>query len=243
MTRALPILGLTLRGLLDRRRTWLMILLAAVPVLVAVLFVATATGGQRLTVNVLDNLVVRTVLPLIALVFGTGAVGPELEDGTIVYLVAKPLRRIWIVLAKTIVAAALTAALIVPAVLATGVVASLADDRVLPLAMAYAVAAAAGGAAYAAAFLAASTVSSRALAMGLGYVLIWEGILSGLLEGTRTFSIRQATLGLATGLSGVPPGRGAMDAGPAVAVLGLVIVGGILVATWRLRRFELRGGD
>jgi ABC-2 type transport system permease protein len=241
MTRALPILGLTLRGLVDRRRTWLMILLAAAPVLVAVLFVA--TGTQRLSVNTLDNLVVRTVLPLIALVFGTGAIGPELEDGTIVYLVAKPIRRAWIVLAKMVVAAALTAALLVPAVLATGLVASLVDDRALSLAAAYAVAAAAGGAAYVAAFLAASTVSSRALALGLGYVLIWEGILAGLLEGTRTFSIRQATLGLATGLSGVPPRSGAMDAGLAVAVLLLVIVGSVLVATWRLRRFELRGGD
>lgn len=241
MTRALPILGLTLRGLVDRRRTWLMLLLAATPVLVAVLFVA--TGSQRLTVNTLDNLVVRTVLPLIALVFGTGAIGPELEDGTIVYLVAKPIRRAWIVLAKVLVAAALTAALLVPAVLATGLVASLVDDRALTLAAAYAVAAAAGGAAYAAAFLAASTVSSRALALGLGYVLIWEGILAGLLEGTRTFSIRQATLGLATTLSGVPPRSGAMDGGLAVAVLVAVIVGSVLVATWRLRRFELRGGD
>lgn len=241
MSRALPILGLTLRGLIDRRRSWLMLLLAAAPVLVAVLFVA--TGGQRLTANVMDNLVVRTVLPLIALVFGTGAIGPELEDGTLVYLVAKPIRRVWIVVAKMAVAAALTAALVVPAVLATGLVASLADDRVLPLALGYAVAAGVGGAAYAAAFLAASTVSSRALALGLGYVLIWEGILAGLLEGTRTFSIRQATLGLATGLSGVPPSRGAMEAGTSVVVLLLVAAGAIVVATWRLRRFELRGGD
>ena len=35
MIRAMPLVALTLRGLLDRRRTWLMVLLAAMPVLTA----------------------------------------------------------------------------------------------------------------------------------------------------------------------------------------------------------------
>ena len=36
-------------------------------------------------------------------------------------------------------------------------------------------------------FLALSLVTSRALAIGLIYVLVWEGVLAGLFEGTRTF--------------------------------------------------------
>ena len=52
-----------------------------------------------------------------------------------------------------------------------------------------------GGSAYAAAFVTLSVFTSRAFLVGLAYVLIWEGVLSGLLEGTRFLSIRQATLG------------------------------------------------
>ena len=38
----------------------------------------------------LDGLVVTTLLPLAALVYGTAALGAEIEDGTAVYLLSKP---------------------------------------------------------------------------------------------------------------------------------------------------------
>ena len=63
------------------------------------------------------------------------------------------------------------------------------------------------GAAYACAFVALSAFTGRALIIGLAYTLIWEGILAGLLEGTRFLSIRQATLGIAAGLSEPPSAR------------------------------------
>ena len=59
----------------------------------------------------------------------------------------------------------------------------------------------AGGTAYAVAFTALGVVTSRALVVGLGYTLLWEGVLAGLLEGTRFLSIRQATLGVAAALT------------------------------------------
>ena len=39
----------------------------------------------------LDTLVVRTVMPLVALIVGTAAIGSEIEDGTAVYLMVKPI--------------------------------------------------------------------------------------------------------------------------------------------------------
>ena len=41
----------------------------------------------------LDTLVVRTVMPLVALIVGTAALGSEIEDGTAVYLMVKPIAR------------------------------------------------------------------------------------------------------------------------------------------------------
>jgi ABC-2 type transport system permease protein len=241
MIRAMPIVALTLRSLVDRRRFWLMVLLAAVPVLMAI--VGSVFGGDVFSRRIFDQLIVRTVLPLIALVFGTAALGTELEDGTIIFLLTKPIRRFRIVLAKGVVAAGLTAALIVPATVLTGLVAASQQASLVSSTVAYAIAAAVGGTAYALGFLALSSFTSRALAIGLGYVLLWEGVLSGLFEGTQVFSVRQATLGLAEMLQGGEDAGQTIGGVTSVVVLGAVILGSLALATWRLSRYQLRGGD
>ena len=76
----------------------------------------------------------------------------------------------------------------------------------MTITLAFAVACLVGGSAYAVAFMALSVFTSRAFLLGLAYVLIWEGVLSGLLEGTKFLSIRQATLGLAAALGADVPG-------------------------------------
>ena len=108
--------------------------------------------------------------------------------------------------------------------------------------IAYSVACLVGGSAYATAFVTLSLFTSRALLLGLAYTLIWEGVLAGLLEGTRFLSIRQATLGLAAALGVNVPGDPLVPF-VSVVVLGTVLVGGLVLASWRLARFEIRGGD
>ena len=240
MIRRTPVAAITLRSLLDQRRFWLMVLLAAVPVLLVI--IGRVLGDAQFSERVFDQLVVQTVLPLVALVFGTGALGSDLEDGTIVYLLAKPGHRFRIVLAKGLVGAGITAALVVPATLLTGAIVTTQEPDLAGTTVAYAAAVAVGGAAYALGFMALSSVTSRALAVGLGYVLLWEGILAGLLPGTQTFSVRQATLGLADmlGASGLDD---PLDPTTSVLVLGVVIVGSLLLATWRMSRYQIRGGD
>jgi ABC-2 type transport system permease protein len=234
-----PLIEVTLRGLLGRRRTLLLVLLAGLPVLIALLI--RMSGGRPDADRVLDTLVVRTVMPLVALIVGTAAIGSEIEDGTAVYLMVKPIPRWRIALAKGLVAAGLTAALVVPAVVLTGF---LLGDRTDPMTaiVGFSVACLVGGSAYAVAFMALSVFTSRALLLGLAYTLIWEGVLSGLLEGTKFLSIRQATLGVAAALGVDVPGDPLVPA-VSVAVLAVVLVGGFLLASWKLARFEIRGGD
>ena len=55
-------------------------------------------------------------------------------------------------------------------------------------------------------------------------------------------SIRQATLGLADALGVVVPNDPLVPL-VSVAVLAIVLVGAFLLATWKLARFEIRGGD
>lgn len=240
MIARMPVVAVTLRALLDQRRFWLMVLLASVPVLIMLL--AGILGGSGLGEQRFDQLIIRTVLPLVALVFGTGALGTELDDGTIVYLLTRPIRRWRIILAKGAVAAGLTAALMVPATLLAGALATTHDSSMATTTLVFAFAVAVGGTAYALAFMTLSAFTSRALAVGLGYILLWEGVLSGLFEGTRLYSIRQATLALAMGLLG-EDWEDTIDPTTGAVVLAVVIVGSLLLGSWRLARYQVRGGD
>jgi ABC-2 type transport system permease protein len=235
----LALVDVTLRGLLGRRRTLLLVLLVALPVLIALL--VRLSGGRPDADRVLDTLVVRTVMPLVALIVGTAAIGSEIEDGTAVYLMIKPIARWRIALAKALVAAGLTAVLVVPAIVLTAVILGSRTDTTATV-VGFSVACLVGGSAYAVAFMALSVFTSRALLLGLAYTLIWEGVLSGLLEGTKFLSIRQATLGVAAAFGVNVPGDPLVPV-VSVAVLVVVLVGGFLLASWKLARFEIRGGD
>jgi len=231
----------TLRGLMGRRRILLMLLLVALPLLAGI---AIRTGGGRANAPaILDTLVIRTVLPLVALVVGGATLGSEIEDGTIVYLIAKPVRRWIIALAKLVVATGSVFVLVIPAMLLTGVIVGTGGSAPLSTPLGYTLAAVAGAAAYSAVFTALGAVTSRALVVGLAYTLIWEGVLAGLLEGTRVFSIRQATLGLAAAITGNDLGRSVLDPTMSVAVIVIAVVGAFAVTTLALRRSQVRAGD
>jgi ABC-2 type transport system permease protein len=241
MTAFGALVGVTLRGLLGRRRTLLMVLLAGLPVLVGLLI--RLGGGRSDAPEILDTLVVRTVLPLIALVFGTATIGSEIEDGTAVFLLAKPIARWRTALAKLAVASGLTAALVVPPIIVTALLVGGFGGASLSTGLGFALAAIAGGTAYAVAFATLGVVTSRALVVGLGYTLLWEGVLAGLLDGTRFMSIRQGTLGVAAALTGDDVGVDVLEPVVSVGILLVVVVGGFLLTTRALARFQVRSAD
>ena len=241
MTAIGAIVVVTLRGLLGRRRAILMLLLAALPILVGLLI--RLGGGRADAPEILDTLVIRTVLPLVALIIGTSTIGSEIEDGTLVFILVKPIARWRLALAKIAVAAGLTAVLVVPPILLTGVLVGGFGSASIATAFGYALAAIAGGVAYACAFTALGTITSRALVVGLAYTLLWEGVLAGLLDGTRFLSIRQATLGLAGALTGQDPGVEALGPAVSTVMIVVVVVGALGLTTMALQRFQVRSAD
>jgi ABC-2 type transport system permease protein len=244
VTAILEIARITLRQLLGRRRTLLLILLSALPVLLAVAFRAGGvTDMRRFTQSSFDAIGLTILLPLVAILFGSGAFGAELDDGTIVYLLAKPVPRVWIVMAK-----ALSATLM--AVLLTGLSTALAGfielvpsgGDGLAATEAQLLAMIVGSACYASLFLAVSLFTRRALIIGIGYMLVWEGALSSLLPGIANLSIRQYALGAAAAIFKLPGQEARLTADTAFVLAGVLIVGSLGAATWRLMRFELPGG-
>ena len=230
----------TLRALLGRRRTLLMLLLAGIPILVGLIVRANGPGVRDVGAT-LDGLVVRVVLPLVALVFGTAALGSELEDGTAVHLLTKPIRRSTIVLAKMTVAGTLTAAMLVPSTLLAGMLLARPGTDAFSMTSALAIGVLVGSYVYVAIFVALSIVTSRGLLIGLGYALIWEGILAGLLPGSQVFSVREYVRGIAQILS--PEAIESVVGSGAAAYAAIALVAATVIASLRLAAYEVRGSD
>lgn len=240
MTIFLVVARVTLRALVGRRRTVLMLLLAAIPILVGLL-VRANTNGINEVGPTLDGLIVRIILPLVALVFGTAALGSELEDGTAVHLLTKPVGRTTIVLAKVAVAGTLTALLVVPTTIVSAILLAEPSANVAGIGTSLAVGVLAGSYLYAAIFAALSVITSRGLLIGLGYALIWEGLLAGLLPGTQVFSVREYVRGIVHLVS--PSVIDSVVGNGAVLYAGIALVAALAIASYRLATYEVRGGD
>jgi ABC-2 type transport system permease protein len=235
------LVSISVRGLLNRRRTLLLGLFGGLVVLVAFLFrLADQPGDEALafTGQLLGNFGLTVLLPLVAVIVATAVIGSELDDGTIIYLLAKPIRRALVAVVKAVVAWVVVVVLVSPAILVAGIVAMDGDPG---LGVAYAVAAGFGALEYTAIFLALSLVTSRALVVGLAYVVVWEGAVAGLFEGTRILSVRQHALAVADAIGGEGALASALEIGPALVVGAIVTVAAMVLAVRRLETVELRG--
>ncbi len=244
------VVRVTARQLLGRRRTLLMGLLAVVPVVLALIYrlggseSGSVSADREFLIGLFDALIVTLLLPLVALLFGTAAFGAEIEDGTVIYLLAKPVGRLRLVFAKLAVAAGATFGVVGLSALVSGLIVLVDVPDGPSLIVGYLVGVGAGAVLYGAVFVALSLVTGRALIAGLLYVLIWEGLLANLFAGIRVLSIRQYVLGLADA-AGVS-GRITTDTLPAGSALGLGVVVAVLavvVALRRLQAFEVPQAD
>jgi len=235
---------LTARGLLGRRRALLLLALPGVILLLAGVSRWLAGEDADNTVVLLGGFALGTLVPLLGLIAGTGAIGPEIDDGSIVYLLSKPLRRSSIVVTKLVVAVGVVTAFAVLPTLVAGLILSGASDR---LAVGYALAALVAGVTYCALFLALAVITRHAVVVGLLYALIWESLVGNLVPGAQALSIQQWALTLTEKVVGaraevldITP---AVGLGAAVPLLLVVGVGSTWYAGWRLRSLRLSSDE
>ena len=227
---------ITARGLFGRSRFLMLLPLPLILIGLAVLCRSLGVDPGQWGPPVLVGLGLAVVLPVVALIVGTGVLGAEIDDGTVVHILTKPLPRWQIVLPKLAVAAGVTAVTVGVPIYVAGV---LADSVRLGLALV--AASAAGALAYSALFLALSLVTRRPVLLGLVYVLIWEGLLGRFVGGTRVLSIQQWVIALADRMAPTPL-LGTSVSVPVAAVLtALVAVGFTVLAIDRLRSFSVAG--
>ena len=189
-----PVFWLTARQFLEGRSIRIVAILAAVPLLLGLIEII-ASGRDIAIRSALGGgfieLSIPTILPLIALILASTAIGNEISDRTLIYLILKPWGRMRLIQEKflaTVAVGALIAAVFSFLVwLMLGIVGSDLDGELM---LAMIVACVLAVAAYGAAFTLLSLVITRVLMAGLLYVLIWESLLARFIPGLRLLSIR-----------------------------------------------------
>ena len=227
---------ITARGLFGRRRFLLLLPLPALLLVLAVISRSLGVDPSQWGRPVLVGLGLAVVLPVVALIVGTGVLGAEIDDGTVVHILTKPLPRWQIVLPKLAVATGVSAATVAVPLYVAGV---LADSVRLGLGLA--AASALGALAYSALFLALSLVTRRPVLLGLVYVLIWEGLLGRFVDGTRVLSIQQWVIALADRMAPTDLLSTTVSVPVAAVLTAVVAVGSTVLAIDRLRSFSVAG--
>lgn len=231
----LTIVRLAAAALLGARRVWALLAFPAALLLLALAMRLLAEGST--SEQIVAALGYPIVLPLVALLATSSVLGPEIDDGSIVYLLAKPVNRYVVALSKYVVAWVAT---MLAGVLPLPLAGLLLDGMLSQATRAWTLGGVVAGTVYCALFLALAAITRYAVVFGLLFVLMWEGALGGLLTGIAWVSVRQWGARVAqTQDSWVS----APDLPLTYALIAAVVVtvGGAWLAGDRLRSFTLRG--
>jgi ABC-2 type transport system permease protein len=228
---------LLLRQLVTRGR-----LVALLAVGGAVVAVAAAVGASDeiddhldAGVHVIANLGFTALVPIVALVFATAALGDAREDGTLVYLWLRPMDRWPVVLGAWL--AAITVSL--PLTIVPLTVAAALSGGGSSLVGATVLAAVVGVLAYAALFVLFGLLVKNSTVWGLGYVLIWEGLVAAFGSFAARLAIRGYTRSILTSITEVDLDLGDLSLAAGIAVPLAIAVVALVLASVRLRSMDI----
>jgi ABC-2 type transport system permease protein len=252
---------ITTRATMGRKRALLFALPAVILIAVTAALSASHPPARPWPSHVLGTFGFSVLLPLTALIIGSSVLGAEIDDGSVIHLLATPVRRSSVILTKFAVATVLTwifAAIpeLIAALISGGGNTSATVTHVLggpttvvpgtvvngtDFAVGLFVGALVGSVIYNAIFIMVSVATTRAIAVGLLYVLVWEALLSNFVSGARLLSVSHYSLGIANGIAH----DASLDAGLTVAVSvvmgAIVTVAALVLAVKLLSSFTLKG--
>jgi ABC-2 type transport system permease protein len=230
--------SITLRATMGRKRAFLFVLPAVILVLVTVLLKLAHPTAPHWPSTILGVFGFAVVLPLTALIIGTSVLGAEIDDGSVVHLLATPVRRPTVILSKFAVGAVLTMLFAAVPVLIAGVIATGGFTR---LAEGVFLGALAGSVVYNAVFVMISVLTTRAIAWGLLYLLVWESLLGNFVSGARVLSVQQYSLGIANSIASDSNLNAHLGIVTAVLMGAIVTAITLVLAVRRLSAFSLKG--
>lgn len=230
---------LTLRQLTGRWRLLIMTVLAAMPVVIALIMLASddAPSVREFETAILGAMLAGSIAPLVVLAIAAAAFANEIEDRTLANLTLAPIPRWQIAVPKLLATITIAGPFIALSALLTSHVAFLGDTAAT---VAVTVSALVGVALYAAAFVWLGLVSPQAIGLGLLYIVLWEGFFSGFVSGVRLLSIRHYAIAWMHGLDARRFAAGDhVSFGVAIVLSVLVFAGFLGLAVRRLRRMDV----
>jgi len=231
------VLRITLRATLGRKRALVFMLVPLVLILITVALKVVANSPVW-PAEFLGVFGFSVVLPLTALIIGTSVLGAEIDDGSIVHLLATPVNRLSVVISKFIAAMLLTIMFgAIPEFLAAAIANGFGDKLTIGLLVCALIA----SVAYNALFVMLSVLTTRAIAVGLAYLLVWEGLLGNLIGGVRVLSIGQYSVSVAESIAKTSALNAHLTFQTAIIMAVAVTVVTLAIAARRLSAFALKG--
>lgn len=230
------------RRLMQRSRVYWLILLASMPGLIFAIAGIDLAPDDRSEAFIGIMLSVGFTYAIAALILTVSTLRDERDAGTLPYLYMRPIPR-WSFAVSSLLAGIFAAGTIAVGGWVATVLAGLihgADMAVVIPGAALLLAAAVG---YAAIFVPVGYLFSRSVLVGLGYLILVELALSGLVSGLAQLSIWRIAASIYVDLvdtTGIPIdealGAVAPGVGGGLVKLGVVLVLGLGVLTWALQK-------
>jgi ABC-2 type transport system permease protein len=248
MRAFLALVGNTLRQQLGGRRLILLLLLGLLPAGVLGILLAdehTVIGARQAFHEAPLAILFFIVLPVASLVFGAGALGDERRDGTLSFILLRPLPRTLIAAAKLLGAWLAAFAVVGTGALAMSVLLGVRSanwETLAPLLLAVAL----SSLAYVSVFLALGYFTARAVLLGLVYVFVWESGMTSSIPSLASVSLMR--IGLSAYRALVPLGRMQLDdmlavvrpgVGGALAKAAVMAVAGVATVALLLRHRDI----
>lgn len=230
---------LTLRQLTGRWRLAIMAVLAAMPVITAVLILRDETAGSVADFEkaILGAMLAGSIAPLVVLAIGAAAFGNEVEDRTLANLTISPVPRWKIALPKLLATISIAGPFIALSAFLTAHVGFIVDWTAT---FAVTVSAIVGVAMYASLFVWLGLVSTQAIGVGLLYIVLWEGFFAGFVSGARMLSIRYYAIALMHAMDARRFAELDHVSGTTAVIVAALVIGGFLaLSVRRLRMMDV----
>jgi ABC-2 type transport system permease protein len=221
---------LILRTQASRGRLLLLGALGGVGILIAAAIGSSNSAGRSGT-QFINSFGLALVVPVTTLVFASAALGDFIDDGTMVYLWLRPVKRWKLALS----AAAASFTVVLPLVLVPLTVAAAVTGKGSDLVVGTAMSATVGIAAYTGLFVTLGIRVRRSLLWGLIYIFIWEGFVARAGDTASRLAIRAYTRSILSSATGYDLELADVSTAYRYVVPIAVLVVSMAYATHRLR--------
>lgn len=230
--------GLLVRQLLTSGRILALLALSGLLGVVAlsVRISDTIEDPLRSAVEIFDVVGFTLVVPIVALVFAGAALGDSREDGTLVYLWLRPMDRWPVVVGAWLAAVTVSLPLTVIPLSLSAAITGVGEGLVAATVLAAVV----GVLVYSAVFVLLGLLLKNSIIWGIGYILLWEGLIAQFGSALGKAALRGYTRSILANRMDIDLDR-FTELGTTTAIVVPVVVSivALALATARLRSMEI----